>query len=115
MVDAVRSELEPIFATQCRQFNLTPEEQFKLPHLRYVWDFAFPEVCLLIELNGGTKMSYHNKKSAHATPTGIQRDYNKANAAAQASWWQLTFSTDDVKTGKAILAVKQFLTTHPPF
>jgi very-short-patch-repair endonuclease len=115
---AKRESLELAFAAHCLMSGLAPKRQFKLPHLPYVWDFAFPESLLLIEVNGGTwtkGTKQYMEKSGHNSPAGIQRDYTKANAAALAGWWQLTFTADDVKSGRAIADVKRFLTAQIPF
>lgn len=114
--EAKREALEKLFALHVRckivdELGLPlPVCQFKIPHVPYIYDFAWPEFLLTVEINGGTWT-----KSGHSTGKGIQRDYTKSNAAVMHGWCPLVFTADDVKDLTAVLTVKGFLTTHTPF
>jgi len=118
---AKREALENLFMfhVRCEFFNKLdlpfPVRQFKIPHVPYVYDFAWPEFLLTVEINGGTHAGDNGKKSGHSTGKGIQRDYTKSNAAVMHGWNPLVFTADDVKDLTAVLTVKEFLTTHTPF
>ena len=118
---AKREALEKLFALHVRgkivdELGLPPPVcQFKIPHVPYFYDFAWPEFLLTVEINGGTHAGDNGKKSGHSTGKGIQRDYTKSNAAVMHGWNPLVFTADDVKDLTAVLTVKEFLTNHTPF
>jgi len=108
---AKREALESLFYFHVVALCLpVPVHQFKMPHVPYVYDYAWPEFLLTVEINGGTWT-----KSGHSTGKGIQRDYTKSNAAVMHGWNPLVFTADDVKDLTAVLTVKEFLTAHTPF
>ena len=89
------SELEAVFALQLMTANVKFTQEYKaIPNRRYKWDFAIEPIedaRLLVELNGGT-----HQHMGHSTGVGIQRDYDKANAAVCHGFRQLTFTAQDV-------------------
>jgi hypothetical protein len=72
------SELEETFAFQLKTAGINFEREFQFDDTRK-WrvDFRILGTMLLVEINGGTWMA----KSGHNTAQGIQRDYEKSNAA----------------------------------
>lgn len=71
------------------------ETQYRFhPVRRWKMDFAWPELLLAVEIQGGT---YSRKRSGHTTGTGTQRDYEKNNAAVLLGWQVLYFSSKDLK------------------
>ena len=81
----------------------------KAKRRRYAWDFAFVEAKLLIEVQGGT---WSAGRSGHSTGTGIRRDCMKANAAVLAGWRLLVFTSDMVRDGGAVEAIRAALKTR---
>ena len=55
----------------------------------FVADFAWPAVCVIAEINGGT---YAKKRGGHSSGTGIERDYLKATLAMECGWLVIPFS-----------------------
>ena len=98
---ATGSELEATFAFQIMAAGIKYRREYRaIPTRRYKWDFAIEpieETRLLVELNGGT-----HRHMGHSTGVGIQRDYDKANAAVCHGYRQLTFTTADVEDNTAI-------------
>ena len=94
------SSLEVLFALQLQDENIPAEREYKLPGLRYRWDFKVKD--LLIEINGGTW-----GHMGHSTGKSIQRDYTKLNACVLAGYRPLLFTSDDVTSGRAIDTVRR--------
>ena len=92
---AAGSELEATFALQLMAAGIKFRREYRaVPTRRYKWDFViepFEDTLLLVELNGGT-----HRHMGHSTGVGIQRDYDKANAAVCHGFRQLTFTAQDV-------------------
>lgn len=93
------SDLEEVFDFQLRAsgFKDFVREYKAIPRRKYLFDFAFPEDKLLIEIQGGVWSG-----GAHGRPVGIVRDYEKTNLAAKAGYHVLQFDTKMVMNGKAI-------------
>ena len=95
------TEIEDKLAFQLTASNVKFTREFQaIPNRRYSWDFAIEpvdDVRLLIEVNGGTWTH-----AGHSTGGGIQRDYDKANAAVAHGWRQLTFTSAQVRDGSAL-------------
>jgi very-short-patch-repair endonuclease len=99
------SQLERYLQTQARMCGLPkPETQFCLVSGRkYRWDFAWPAYRLLVEVQGGTWSG-----GAHARGKGISRDCEKMNLAVLHGWQQMSFTSDQIKSGRAIEALREF-------
>lgn len=67
-------------------------------------DFAWPEVKIGIEVNGGIDM--RGRAGGHTSPEGLRRDYYKSNLAQVEGWILLTFPpeycTDDQQASVGI-------------
>jgi len=74
------------------------------PPRRWRADFAFPDARLLVEVEGGLWI-----KGRHQTWSGYAADLEKYNAATLANWSVLRFSTEMVRAGTAIAAIKEYL------
>lgn len=61
------------------------------PPRKYVWDFAFPEIRLLIEVQGGT---WRRGKTAHTSGEGVRRDVRKNNLAVLHGWHCIYLTSD---------------------
>lgn len=65
------------------------------------FDFAFPDVKLLVELHGALGAGKHSRKA------GQTNDLEKANAATEAGWSVLSYSTALVNSGSAAIQVER--------
>jgi len=57
------------------------------------FDFAWPAQMVAVEIDGGTWMPKHGKKSRHVTGEGYEGDCEKLNAAALLGWKVLRYTT----------------------
>jgi very-short-patch-repair endonuclease len=69
-----------------REYKFHPKRRWRL-------DFAWPEIKLAVEIQGGV---HSRKRSGHTTGAGVQRDYDKNNAAVLLGWRVLFFSSRDL-------------------
>lgn len=71
-----------------------PVRQYKfLPDRKFLWDFAWPEDYLAVEIQGGSFMA----KSGHTSLSGQSRDCEKQRLAVAAGWRVLPFNSLDMK------------------
>jgi very-short-patch-repair endonuclease len=101
------SALEEEFALQLKAYRINGwvrEYRFD-PVRRWRFDFAWPDLQLAVELQGGI----FGRKSGHNTGAGIRNGMEKLNRAQIAGWTVLQFYVDDVKSGAAALLVSEFL------
>jgi len=66
------------------------------PKRRWRCDFAFPELKLCIELDGGVWMSAHNKKSRHFHGIGAINDMEKMNALTEQGYHLLRYQPQKI-------------------
>jgi hypothetical protein len=95
------STVEQEFAMQLRAYNIAYETQFTDDRIRgkknpLPFDF-YIKPDILVEVNGGTWA-----RMGHSTGTGIQRDYDKSNLGQLAGFRVFQFTSDDVRSGRAI-------------
>jgi very-short-patch-repair endonuclease len=67
------------------------------PVRKWRFDFAWPDLMLALEVNGGTWI-----RGRHNRASSIWRDYEKINEAQILGWTVLQFTTDQVKDGSAL-------------
>lgn len=89
-----KSRMEPEFLLIWREdFRSLPEPVHNYrfdPVRRWELDYAWPELLVAVELDGGThKIGGGN----HNRPAGQARDYEKANAAILDGWCVFRFNT----------------------
>ncbi|WP_025820668.1 endonuclease domain-containing protein [Shewanella marina] len=114
------SDLEALFTQQLKALKLpVAEREFRFhPRRRWRFDFAWPELKLAVEVEGGIES--HGKprtingkqvqlKSRHLTAKGFQEDCVKYNAAAVMGWKVLRFSGAMVRRGEAIEQIESAL------
>ena len=103
---AKKSELEISFAWQVKHFGLPePVEQHSFhPTRKWAFDFAWPEIKLAVEIEGGTW-----SKGRHTQGSGFEKDCEKYNAAALAGWLVLRFTGRMVNNGQARLLTEEAL------
>ncbi len=87
-----------------------PQTEFRF-HPKRLWraDYAWPDRMLLIERHGGLFMT-GRAGMAHAMPTSIRRDWEKANAAQLLGYVILQFESKSLDSGAALETIKQVLT-----
>jgi len=90
------NEAEEYLADQLRENSILFDREVK-----FCADFLIGK--LIVEINGGTWM----QKSGHASAKGIQRDYQKLNAAQIAEFMYLQFVPEEVYSGMAIEIIKR--------
>lgn len=100
------SDLEEMLAFQIKAAGLPiPEREYRFhPTRRWPLDFAYPERKIGIEVQGGTWSG-----GAHGRGSGIERDYEKINAAQILGWTVLQFSTTMIKSGEALETIEKTL------
>lgn len=76
-----------------------PVRQYRIPESkrRFVYDFAWPDKRLLVEVQGGVWVA----NTGHTSGRGITRDCAKVNEAVLQGWRVLLFTADMVTSGEA--------------
>ena len=98
------SDGEAILALHIRAEKLpepTREHRFD-PSRRWRFDFAWPDLKLAVEVEGGTWTG-----GRHTRGSGFEKDTEKYNAAALAGWRGLRVTAESVRNGGAIGCIKQ--------
>jgi homoaconitase/3-isopropylmalate dehydratase large subunit len=100
------SELNETFAFQLKTAGIEFEREFRFDDVRK-WrvDFRITGTNLLVEMNGGTWMV----KSGHSTAKGIQRDYEKSNAAQLSGYVYLQYTKTELDNLIALDAVREYV------
>lgn len=103
---AARSHLEALFAQQLQALRgLPPVEEHRFaPPRKWAFDFAWPDLQLAVEIEGGTY-----SRGRHVRPQGFQNDCEKYNEATRLGWRVLRYTAKDVKSGAAVDAVMAVL------
>ncbi len=105
---AEREHLEFQFLNQIRVLRLPdPVREYQFCETRkYRADFAWPELKILVEIQGGTRST---KRTGHSTHEGIRRDCEKSNLAQRLGFTVFKFTGDMVKRGEAIQFMEEIL------
>lgn len=100
------SALESAFLLQIRALKLpAPEQEYRFHKTRrWRFDFAWPDVKLAVEIEGGTW-----GLGRHTSPAGYAKDCEKYNAAAMDGWMVLRFTSDMVRRGDTYRTVQSIL------
>lgn len=101
------SELEETFIQhlRCGALPKLPEREYKFhPTRKWKFDFCYPEEKLAIEIEGGTR-----NNGRHTRHAGFQADCEKYNEAATMGYTVLRFTSDQVKSLKALNMTKKAL------
>ena len=98
------SNLEDILALHIRAKRMPPpkREWIAVPGRKFRFDFAWPDLMLLVEVQGGIWT-----KGGHSTGVGISRDCEKGNLATLLGWRVLHVTSEQIKAGKAIQWIEQ--------
>lgn len=100
-----QSAPEAEFALHCRAHKLNPVPEFKFhPVRKWRADFAFPAHRILIEIEGGVWVN-----GRHSRGAGYSADCEKYSHAALLGYRVFRFTPDMVKSGEAVLMVKEAL------
>lgn len=98
-----KSEIEEILDFHLRALGIAHERQFVIPGRKFAYDF-FIEPDIVIEVQGGT---WSEKRTGHSTGSGIRRDCEKLNHATANGYRQLSFTTDMVGSGEALIVIEK--------
>ena len=98
------SPLEDLLAWQLAATGLpTPEREHRvLPPRRWRTDFAWPDMMLAVEVEGGIFTG-----GRHTRGSGFTADIDKYNALAMAGWKLLRVTGGMVKSGEALVLVER--------
>jgi very-short-patch-repair endonuclease len=103
------SRLELELAGHLAVMGLKPEQQYRFhPDRRWRLDFAFPELRLGVELDGGIFAAENGGEvGKHSRGAGRCADMQKRNAAAELGWLILNYGPPHVRTGEAALQIER--------
>lgn len=106
------SALERTLAFQIRARGLpTPERELVFhPDRRWRLDFAWPDMMVAVELQGGTYT-----KGRHTRGAALSGEYEKLNEAQRLGWMVLLFDTKAVQKGEAIAYIERTFQTLREF
>jgi very-short-patch-repair endonuclease len=98
------SPLETMLAMHLKAAKLpSPAREYKFcKGRRWRFDFAYPDLKIGIECEGGTWV-----KGRHNTGTGFAEDCLKYNQAALEGWKILRFTGEHIKSGIALQTIEQ--------
>ena len=94
--------------------QLRPELEYRFhPERRWRLDFAFPDVRVGVELDGGIFAAENGTEAGrHARGAGRVADYEKRNAAAELGWIVLCYGPPQVRSGEAALQIERIVTAR---
>ena len=88
-----------------------PEREYRFaPPRRWRFDFAFPDLRLAIEVEGGTWVSGRHNRGA-----GFERDCEKYNTAVTLGWRVLRFTRGMIDDGLALEQLQEFFGNLRPY
>jgi very-short-patch-repair endonuclease len=94
----MKSPAETLLAVQLEQAGIPFEREYRFHETRrWRFDFAWPSIRLAAEIEGGSWTSGRHNRGA-----GFEADLIKYNAAAEAGWYVLRFTTEMVNDGRAL-------------
>ena len=101
-----RSKGEIILSSDLKRTGLPiAAEEYKFHPTRcWRFDFAWPELMIAVEVEGGV---YSNGR--HSRGKGFTEDCVKYNAAAMLGWRVLRFTTEQVTQNEAVSVIKQLM------
>ncbi|WP_415720517.1 hypothetical protein [Photobacterium ganghwense] len=100
------SLLERLLLTHIRAVKLdVPVAEYRFHEKRrWRFDFAYPDLLVAIEVEGGTWTN-----GRHTRGKGFEGDCEKYNTAALRGWTVLRFTGDMIKRGEAIKMIEEAL------
>jgi len=112
-----KDHLERALLTQIRMYGL-PEgvAQFRaVPGRKLAWDRAWPELRLLVEVQGGIMSSKVKGADGlvnvmgHNSISGILRDHEKHNAATLEGWYVLYANTKTINDASFVQTLARYI------
>jgi hypothetical protein len=90
----------------------TPQHRFH-PERRWRFDFAFPDVLVGVEIDGGIFAAENGETAGrHARGAGILSGFEKKNAAAELGWCVLSYGPPQIRSGEAALQIERIVTAR---
>lgn len=84
-----------------------PEREYKVDSgRRYRWDFCWPAQRVSLDVEGGL-FAKGRARMAHAMPTAILRDMNKANIGTLNGWRMLRLTPEQVRAGELTMWLRK--------
>ena len=103
--EKVQSECEVILATSLKALKIEFEQEFQFhPTRKWRADFHLKGKKILVEVEGGI---WSNGR--HTRGKGYLGDLDKYNAATMMGYQVIRFSTEQVKSGKAIEQIEKMV------
>ena len=112
---ARRSKYEEYFAGQIKLYKLPePVVEHRFHDTRkWRFDFAWPELMIAAEVEGVTSYGKNKdgsmKLGRHQSAKGYVADLEKYNTATVQGWSVLRYAQDEIKSGRAIEQLSQFI------
>ena len=104
-------EQYPLFAIKVGEGKGVRKRLEKAGYKNYKYDFAWPELKTVVEVQGGTWL----KVSGHSSGKGQTRDYDKLNQASELGWTSLWFTGSMIKSGRALKSIETVLKLRRSF
>lgn len=96
-----RSALEEGLNIELRHAGLNPRRQHRFCERRWLFDFAWPDIKLAVEVDGGTWVG-----GRHTRPQGFAKDCEKLNRATMDGWRVLRYTGEMVRSGEALQQIR---------
>lgn len=113
------SKLEDEMAFHIRAYNLPdPVKEYHFhPERKWRFDFAWPDLMIALECEGGIYASSKNlcqlcgqpPRSRHTSMSGFEGDCEKYNQAAILGWKVLRVTTKTIDSGSAIDLLRKMI------
>ena len=101
---ARRRKLEDLFDQQLRAHDglPQPEREYRFhPTRRWRFDFAWPQLMVAVEVEGGTWA-----QGRHTRGAGFERDADKLNAATSLGWCVFRYTAMRIRSGYAVTEIR---------
>jgi len=100
------SNLERLFLSHVVSAGIElPEREYEFaPGRKWKFDFAWPELMVAMEVEGGTWVN-----GRHSRGRGYESDVDKYNAAQIAGWSVLRATGDMVRAGRALSVLLEMI------
>lgn len=93
---------------ECAKLDLGCYEYKFHPNRRWRFDFAWPELRIALEIEGGTRINGRHNRHA-----GYQADCEKYNEAQLLGWIVLRVTSEMVNDGRALRLIERALKEVP--
>lgn len=94
-------DYKAIFLEQLHYAKLpAPEAEHQFhPTRKWRFDWAWPELKVAVEYQGGT---FQDRRTGHSTVKGLSNDYEKLTEAALLGWRVILITSGTVRSGQAL-------------